>query len=68
MIGTETRDAFYNVTESTDTVAVFRYTLVAEDFGQDSFALASSIDLNGGTIKDLMGNNAIIKGTWIYFI
>ena len=63
-VGDDNRDALYNATESTSTVVVFRYTLVAGDEDNSGgIVINSSIDKNGGTIKDLAGNDAVTSFT-----
>jgi ELWxxDGT repeat protein len=41
----------------------FRYTVQPGDLDSDGIAVASPIDLNGGTIKDVPGNNAVLTFT-----
>jgi hypothetical protein len=41
----------------------FRYTVQAGDLDSDGIAVASPIDLNGGTIKDVPGNDAVLSFT-----
>ncbi|NEU07411.1 hypothetical protein GZH53_03705, partial [Flavihumibacter sp. R14] len=41
---------------------VFRYTLASGNVDNDGITLASSIALNGGTIRDAAGNNAAVSG------
>ena len=55
--GSTVRRATY-VSGSTSTSLVFRYTLVAGDVDYDGISLASSITLNGGTLRDARLNSA----------
>ena len=55
-VGTATVHAAYYAAGSTGTTPAFRYTLQAGDTDTDGIAVASSIDLNGGTLKDPAGN------------
>jgi hypothetical protein len=61
-IGSTTRYATYLSGSGTSTLA-FRYTVQAGDLDSDGIAVASPIDLNGGTIKDVPGNNAVLSFT-----
>jgi ELWxxDGT repeat protein len=61
-IGSTTRYATYLIGTGTSTLA-FRYTVQSGDLDTDGIAVASSIDLNGGTIKDVPGNNAVLTFT-----
>jgi hypothetical protein len=61
-IGSTTRYATYLSGSGTSTL-VFRYTVQAGDLDSDGIAVASPIDLNGGTIRDLPGNNAVLTFT-----
>jgi hypothetical protein len=61
-IGSATRYATY-VSGSGSANLVFRYTVQAGDLDSDGIAVASPIDLNGGTIKDTNGNNAVLTFT-----
>jgi len=56
-IGGVTRFAPY-VSGSGTSVLTFSYDVVVPDFDRDGLALVSPLDLNGGTIRDLSGNNA----------
>jgi|GEM_PF-6865548 len=56
-IGGVTRFAPYVSGSGTSTLT-FSYNVVAPDFDRDGLALVSPLDLNGGTIRDLNGNNA----------
>lgn len=53
---TPTRYASYTSGSGTSTL-IFTYTMVAGDVDLDGVTLTPSIDLNGGTIKDLAGND-----------
>jgi hypothetical protein len=53
---TPTRYATYTSGSGTSTL-IFTYTMVAGDVDLDGVTLTPSIDLNGGTIKDLAGND-----------
>jgi hypothetical protein len=61
-IGSTTRYATYQSGTGTSRL-VFRYTVQAGDLDSDGIAVASPIDLNGGTIRDLPGNNAVLSFT-----
>jgi uncharacterized protein YfaP (DUF2135 family) len=61
-IGSTTRYATY-VSGSGSASLLFRYTVQAGDLDSDGIAVASPIDLNGGTIKDVPGNNAVLTFT-----
>src|SRR5206468_2715349 len=56
-IGATGRNASY-VSGSGTSALLFRYTTVSGDIDADGIVVASSITLNGGTIKDASGNNA----------
>ena len=56
-IGATARNASY-VSGSGTSALLFRYTIVSGDNDSDGIAVASSIGLNGGTIKDAAGNDA----------
>jgi hypothetical protein len=56
-IGGVTRYAAY-VSGSGTNILSFAYPVVAPDFDRDGIALISPLDLNGGTIKDINGNDA----------
>src|SRR5439155_10471963 len=56
-IGATPRNASY-VSGSGTGALLFRYTIVSADSDSDGIAVASSITLNGGTIKDAVSNNA----------
>jgi hypothetical protein len=53
---TPPRYATYTSGSGTSTLT-FTYTMVAGDVDLDGITLTTSIDLNGGTIKDLVGND-----------
>jgi hypothetical protein len=61
-IGSTTRFATY-VSGSGSASLLFRYTVQSGDLDSDGIAVASPIDLNGGTIRDLPGNNAVLTFT-----
>jgi hypothetical protein len=61
-IGSTTRYATY-VSGSGSASLLFRYTVQAGDLDSDGIAVASPIDLNGGTIKDVPGNDAVLSFT-----
>ncbi len=61
-IGSTTRFAMY-VSGSGSANLVFRYTVQSDDLDSDGIAVASPIDLNGGTIKDTNGNDAVLSFT-----
>jgi len=56
-VGGVTRYASYASGSGTNALT-FNYPVVAPDFDANGITLVSPIDLNGGTIKDLNGNNA----------
>ena len=62
-VGGNRRDAFYDAASSERMRLVFRYTVVSEDNDTDGIAITSPIDLNGGTIRDMAGYNAILGFT-----
>jgi hypothetical protein len=58
-IGSTARNATYVANGSTATTLLFRYTIANKESSDlDGIAVASSIALNGGTIKDAASNNA----------
>ncbi len=57
-LGASTVYATYNSSASTATKLVFNYTIQSGDADADGIAVATTIDLNGGTIKDAATNNA----------
>jgi ELWxxDGT repeat protein len=61
-IGSATRYATY-VSGSGSASLLFRYTVQSGDLDSDGIAVASPIDLNGGTIKDVPGNDAVLTFT-----
>jgi hypothetical protein len=61
-IGSTTRYATYLSGTGTSTLT-FRYTVQSGDLDSDGIAVASPIDLNGGTIKDVPGNDAVLTFT-----
>jgi autotransporter-associated beta strand protein len=61
-IGSELRSAVYFSGSSTTTL-VFRYVVQAGDTDIDGIAAASSLDLNGGSIRDGGGNDAPLAFT-----
>jgi hypothetical protein len=61
-IGSTTRYATY-VSGSGSASLLFRYTVQSGDLDSDGIAVASPIDLNGGTIKDVPGNDAVLTFT-----
>jgi hypothetical protein len=62
VVGGVTRYASYTSGSGTNTL-VFTYTMVSGDVDLDGVAVSSPIDLNGGTIKDIAGNNASLTFT-----
>src|SRR5206468_8359481 len=56
-IGATGRNASY-VSGSGTSALLFRYTIVSGDNDADGIAVAPAISLNGGTIKDALGNDA----------
>ena len=56
-VGGTTRYAVYASGSGTSTL-IFNYTIQAGDNDTDGVVLSSPIDLNGGTIKDLAGNDS----------
>ena len=61
-IGGVTRYATYTGGSGTSALT-FSYPIVAPDFDRNGISIISPIDLNGGTIKDLNGNNATLTFT-----
>jgi hypothetical protein len=61
-IGSTTRYATY-LSGTRHGTLTFRYTVQSGDLDSDGIAVASPIDLNGGTIKDVPGNNAVLTFT-----
>lgn len=61
-IGATTRYATYASGSGTNAL-VFSYTPVAGDFDADGVAVASPVDLNGGTMTDAAGNNLTLTYT-----
>lgn len=55
-IGTATRNASY-LSGSGTTAITFRYSVLAGDNDTDGIAVAASIDVNGGILRDGAGNN-----------
>jgi hypothetical protein len=63
-IGSATRYATYvSGAAPARALLVFRYTVQSGDLDSDGIAVASPIDLNGGTIKDVPGNDAVLTFT-----
>jgi|GEM_PF-2094139 len=61
-IGGVTRYASYNSGTGSNALT-FSYPVVAPDFDRNGITLVSPLDLNGGTILDLSGNNANLTFT-----
>src|SRR5206468_3130345 len=61
-IGATARNATY-VSGSGTSALLFRYTTVSGDTDSDGIAVTPSISLNGGTIKDAVGNSASLSFT-----
>ena len=61
-IGGVTRYATYTGGSGTSALT-FSYPIVAPDFDRNGISIISPIDLNGGTIKDLNGNDATLTFT-----
>jgi hypothetical protein len=61
-IGGVTRYAPYASGSGTNALT-FAYPVVAPDFDRNGITLVSPLDLNGGTIRDLNGNNANLAFT-----
>ena len=61
-VGGVTRYATYASGTGTSALT-FNYDMIAGDVDLDGVALTSPIDLNGGTLKDLNGNNATLTFT-----
>src|SRR4029450_12106316 len=61
-IGASAHDATY-LSGSGTTDLIFRYTVAAGDTDTDGIASASPIVLNGGTMTDAAGNNAVLTFT-----
>lgn len=58
-LGAATRYALYSSGSGSDTLS-FVYTTQPGDLDLDGIALTSPIDLNGGSIRDAAGNNAVL--------
>ncbi|UOQ96461.1 Ig-like domain-containing protein [Hymenobacter sp. 5317J-9] len=58
-IGSTGRQASY-LAGSGSTTLTFRYTVAAGELDLDGVALGSALVLNGGTLQDAVGNNAIL--------
>src|SRR5204863_9261717 len=56
-IGSTAHSASY-VSGSGTSALLFRYTIGGSDYDSDGIAISSSINLNGGTIRDAAGNDA----------
>jgi hypothetical protein len=61
-VGGTTRYATYTSGSGTSSL-VFTYTMVSGDVDLDGVILSSPIQLNGGTIRDAVGNNAVLTFT-----
>jgi hypothetical protein len=61
-VGGTTRYATYT-SGSGSAALIFTYTPAAGDLDLDGVALTSPLDLNGGTIRDIAGNNATLTYT-----
>ena len=61
-IGSTTRFANYVSGSGTNTL-LFRYKVQAGDLDSNGIAVVSPLDLNGGTIKDSPGNDAVLYFT-----
>ena len=60
-VGAVTRQAVYASDSSTITALVFSYTVAADDSDDDGVTVASdALELNSGTIQDLVGNDAVL--------
>ena len=58
-IGSSTQYATY-VSGSGASALVFRYTTLSGDTDADGITVSGSLDLNGGTLRDTVGNNATL--------
>ena len=55
------RQASYSSSNSSGTIVVFEYTVVVGDRASDGLEInANKLTLNGGTIQDASGNNAVL--------
>ena len=55
------RQASYSSSNSSGTIVVFEYTVVVCDRASDGLEIkANKLTLNGGTIQDASGNNAVL--------
>jgi hypothetical protein len=61
-IGGTSRNAGYSSGSGTNELT-FSYTVVGADADADGISMAASITLNGGSIKDAAGNNAVVTFT-----
>ena len=60
-VGAVTRQAVYDSDSSTNTALAFSYTVAAGDSDDDGVTVASdALELNSGTIQDLVGNDAVL--------
>ena len=60
-VGDRTRTAAFNAYAAQENGASFAYTVAADDYDSDGVGvLADSLMLNGGTIRDLAGNDAAL--------
>lgn len=62
VIGSVTRYAVYQSGSGSNQL-LFRYTVVASDMDLDGIVMLSPVDLNGGTIRDSSGNDALLSFT-----
>ena len=58
-IGTSTKAADLKATAANSATAVFSYTIAEGDLDTDGIAVGTTINLNGGTIKDQFGTDAL---------
>src|SRR3546814_9111185 len=56
-VGTKTGYAAFDPSASSGSALVFTYTVALGDLDSDGIAVAGGIDANGGTLKDVSGNN-----------
>ncbi|WP_157716176.1 Ig-like domain-containing protein, partial [Roseivirga echinicomitans] len=60
-IGASMKTANLKAAVSNSNTAIFSYTITEGDLDNDGIALGTSIDLNGGTIQDSFGTDALLN-------
>ena len=64
-IGSATKYAMYDSASSTPTNLVFKYTIASGDTDTNGISITGPLNLNSGTIKDLVGQNSALTFTAI---